>query len=281
VLFASIVFSTLIFFIINPFAFFQPKVFIANQFAIFSDQTQGSLTTLTHMQAIEAWIRIIKTIPVIYISILSFPFTILGAVIFGRDQKIGKVFYIVNILSAVLCIIIYSFSARLVIMETYFAPIYPFFVLNLLAIPLYIVRKWNVSLVKFLTIIPLIYFLFFILVSDFSVSLPKGYARLMYKNNLIYKAYTYIEENIPNGSKIAYDLYVAIPSDKGIVACHFWQGCGTDYIEEFEPDYVIFNMNFTFNGVHPSTTRLTKYVNDHHFILIDTIESVSVWKKPP
>lgn len=281
-LFASVVFSIFIFFIINPFAFFQPKVFITNQIAIFSDQTQGTLSTLTHIEAIEAWIKIIKTTPIIYISILASPFTILGAVIFGRDQKTGKMFYIVNIISAVVFIMIYSFSARLNISKTYFAPIYPFFVLNLLAIPLYIVRTWNFSLVKFLTITLLVYFLSFIVVDNFSVSLPKGYARLMYKNTLIYKVYTYIEESVPNDSRIAYDLFVAIPSGKGITACQFWKGCGTDYIEEFQPDYVIFNMNYTYNDdIHPPTARLIKYVNDHHFILIDTIESVSVWKKPP
>lgn len=132
--------------------------------------------------------------------------------------------------------------------------------------------------------IPLAYLLFFVLVADFSISIPMGYTRLMYKNTLIYKVYNYIEENIPNGSKIAHDHFVAIPSDKGIIGCHFWQGCGTDYIEKFQPDYVIYDENWTCCG-DKSTARLTKYINDHHFILIDTIvfdnATVSVWKKPP
>ena len=237
-------------------------------------------STLTRIEAIKAWIDIIKTEPIIYLSIIASPFTILGAVIFGRDQKTGKILYIVNILSAVLFIIQVSITLRYLIYNGYFAPIYPFFILNLMSIPLFIIRKWNVRLVKLLTILTLIYFVFIILVGNFSYSLPMGYTRLMYKNSLTYKAYQYIEENIPSGSKIAHDHHVAIPSDKEITACHFWQRCGTDYIEEFQPDYVIFNEDYAFNGVHPPTARLTQYIKDHHFTLVKTIDSISVWKKP-
>lgn len=278
ILLSSTLLSVFVFFVINPFAFIQPKIFIANQIRVFMNQTQGSIF---HVEAVMKWLETIKKIPVIYLSIILLPFTLLGAIIFGRDQKVGKIFYIVNIIGSCFYVIIISVSARYLIQVTYFAPIYPFFVLNLINIPLYIVRKWNINIIKSLFMIPLAYFLFFVLVADFSISIPKGYARLMYKNSHIYKVYSYIEEKIPRGSKVAYDHHVAIPSDKGITSCHFWQGCGTDYIEKFQPDYVIFQENWTLNGLpHPQTERLTKYVNDHHFILIDTIESVSVWKKP-
>ena len=98
----------------------------------------------------------------------------------------------------------------------------------------------------------------------------------MYKDFIVYKSYSYIEEKIPNGSKIAYDRFVAIPSDKTMIGCHYWQGCGTDYIEEFQPDYVIFSKNQKFNGETPlETLQLLKDVNDHHFILVDTINGVN------
>jgi len=286
VLLATIAFSALIFFLINPFAFFQPKVFIANQIYLFSSQTQSSVTST---EAMGLWLNIIKTVPIIFISIILFPFTFLGAIILWRNQKTGMMLYVVNILSAILFVIIISITQRFLYTEFYFAPIYPFFVLNLISVPLYITRKWKAGFIKLLTILSLIYFLFFILVGDFSVSLPTGYDRLNYQNSATYKVYNYIEENIPNDSKIAHDHFVAIPSDKGIIACHFWQGCGTDYIEEFKPDYVIFDENWTCCGKNLSTDRLKKYISDHHFILIDTIvgnnigvgnHSIGVWKKP-
>lgn len=129
---------------------------------------------------------------------------------------------------------------------------------------------------------PLGYLLFFVLIGDFSSTIPIGYTRLMYKDTLIYKTYTYIENNIPSGSKIAHDQFVALPSN--VTGCHYWQGCGTDYIEEFQPDYIIFDADITFNGESlPEALRLKKYISDLRFVLVNTIsvgdKSIGVWKK--
>ena len=279
VLLASIGFSILIFFIINPYAFIKPERFLTNQRNLFFSHA-GAGSPLTRLEAIKAWINIIKSIPIIYLTIISLPFTILGAVIFGRDQETGKMLYIVNILTSVLFITIMSITSRFIIYNAYFAPIYPFFILNLISVPLYIIRKWNAKRpIKLLSQLALICFLFVVLVGDFSDSIPMGYARFMYQDSVIYKAYKYIEENIPNGSKVSYDAYVAIPSGKEITACLFWDKCAED-IEEFQPDFVLFYEEYTFNGEYPATERLNNYVNDHHYVLIDIIETVSVWKKP-
>jgi hypothetical protein len=258
--------------------------------------SQGSIFDA---EAIIQWLNITKTVPIIYLSIILLPITLLGAIFFGRDQKVGQMMYLVNIIGSFLYVVIVSGSMKLIIDVMYFSHIYPFFVLNLIGIPLYIVRKWNVNTVKLLVMIPLAYFLFFVLVVDFSVTIPKGYTRLMYKNTITYKVYIYVNENIPSGSKIAHDQFVAIPSSKGLTGCHYWQGCGTDYIEEFKPDYVMFSKDWKFNGkTTPETMRLEKYISDHHFILIDAINTtntitnidatsnenpiitISVWKKP-
>ncbi len=281
-------FSIFIFFLINPFAFLQPKLFLANQTLVVSYQM--FLTNLSFMEGVRQWIETIKLIPVIFLSLVLSPFTLAGAIILGRDQKIGRVFYIVNIIASILFVIIFTISSRYIISAMYFAPIYPFFILNFLSIPLFMMRKWNVPALKFLIAIPLAYFLFFALLTDFSHSIPTNYTRLMYKDSLIYQVYSYIEEKVPAGSKIAHDHFIAIPSDKGLTGCHYWQGCGTEYIEEFDPDYVIFNEDFTFNGEHQPTVNLRNYVRDYDFVLIDTIEvpanpnsgpiTISVWKRP-
>lgn len=282
-LLASIVLSILIFFVINPFAFIQPKEFIGNQIVLFSGNTESIVST---REAMETWLQVIKTMPIMFISIILFPFTVLGAVTLGHAQNIGKVFYIVNILASVLFVIIISISLRFLYSAQYFAPIYPFFILNLISIPLYILRRWNVNILKWLVMIPTAYFLFFVLVTDFSFSIPANYARLMYKETAIYQVYRYIQEEIPDGSKIAHDHLVTFPSTEGLVGCQYWQECGTDYIEVFQPDYVIFSETWKFNGeMLPGTLRLKKYVRDHHFLLINTIsyggnDQISVWKNP-
>jgi len=277
---ASTLFSLLVFFIINPFAFLQPGDFITNQIFMFSTQTQGSIF---QSEAMMQWLKIIKSIPVMYLSIILLPFSVLGAIFLGRDQKEGRTFYIVNIISVLFYIVIFSVSAQYIIRANYFAPVYPFLVLNLLSIVLYMVRRWDANIIKLLIMVPLAYFIFFVLISDFSDTIPKGYTRLMYKETVIYKVYDFIEKEIPKGSKIAHDQFVALPPT--VEGCHYWQGCGTDYIEEFQPDYIIFNADITFNGeTLPEAQRLKKYISDHNFILINTIgegdNSLGVWKKP-
>ena len=132
--------------------------------------------------------------------------------------------------------------------------------------------------IKLITSAVFIYFLLNTLVSYVSISIPMGYARFMYQKGVTYKTYKYIEENIPEGSKISYDAFVAVPPDKEMTACLFWDKCAED-IEEFQPDFVLFNENYTFNGEYAPTVRLINYVNENQFVLIDTIETVSVWKK--
>jgi dolichyl-phosphate-mannose-protein mannosyltransferase len=284
VLLLSALLALLIFFIINPYAFIQFREFVVNQRFMFSTQTNGAVS---RVEAIRIWLGTVKIIPVMYLSIVLAPVTILGAVILERDNKIGRTFFIVSLVSSIVYVILISISARYLIQIGYFAPIYPYFVLNFLILPLYLIRKWNIKLVNFVAIASLIYFLFFVLVSDFSDSIPKGYTRLMYKESPMYQVYTYIKDNIPPGSKIAHDHLVVIPSVNGLISCHYWSdGCGTNYIEKFKPDYVIFSESWKFNGeTVPATQRLEKYVTDHHFIHVDTLTlndkvQISVWKKP-
>ncbi len=286
VLLGSLAFSAIIFFVINPFAFFQPGTFLANQVLLFSTQTQGSLT---EMEATKAWLDVLQKIPIIFISIVLSPFSLLGAILLA-NQKVEKMLYIVNLIGSVFFTLFNVISLRYIIYEGYLAPIYPLFILNILGIALFIIRKWHVRPLKFITLLTLTYFLFIILVKDFSISIPIEWTRLRYRDTLAYKSYQYIETKIPKGKKIAYDHLVAIPSDMNINGCQYWQGCGTDYIEQFNPDYVIFDGGWKFSGTTlPETARLIQYVNDHNFILIDTIVgsapsdstrlSIEVWKK--
>jgi hypothetical protein len=95
--------------------------------------------------------------------------------------------------------------------------------------------------------------------------------RLDYKNSIAFRTYEYINNNIKSGDKIAHDHFVAVPSNMNNISCHFWHGCGTDYIEEFNPTYVMFNPNFSFNGPSKETLRLKKYIKDHNMKLVSSI----------
>jgi hypothetical protein len=282
----SVLLSLFIFFIVNPYAFLEAPIFIANQIGFFFGNTQSA--QITTIQAIMLWFERIKSVHVIYLSLMLLPLTLLGAIILGREQKIGRMFYLVNILGSLLYLVLVSVSMKYIIDVTYLSHVYPYFVLNFISIPLYVIRKWNVNLIKLLVAIPLGYFLFFVLVADFSATIPPGYARLRYKDSLPFKVYSYLQQKIPSGSKVANDHLVGLPANMGLIDCDYWaSACGTDYIEQFQPDYVIFAENWKFNGEFvPGNLRLKKYIKDHNFVLVDTISAegdpltISVWKKP-
>jgi hypothetical protein len=160
-----------------------------------------------------------------------------------------------------------------------------------MAISVYLVRNVNSRFLKILFMVVFASFWFLLGLHNFSRSLPIGFARLRYKESLLYKTYNYIQKDVPDGSRVVYDHRVAIPSGKGIVACKSWNECATKDLVGFNPDYVIFSENWTLSGVTtPETARLIKYVRDHHFEFITEISStslytegdftVSVWKKP-
>jgi hypothetical protein len=101
--------------------------------------------------------------------------------------------------------------------------------------------------------------------------------------------YSYIDDNIPSGAKIANDHFVAIPPDKNIIDCDYWSQCSTiDALENLQPDYVIFSEDWKFSNQEtvPETQQYIDYVKEHHYVLIDTLRhdsvkiTISVYKKP-
>ena len=273
----------LVFFVINPYAFLEPRVFLKYQLGLTSNQL--SSTSLTFFQGLNAWISIIRSLPVILISIILAPVSIVMSLVRSKD-KLGKSYYVVNIITAILFIVVFSILSRFIIDQMYFAPIYPLFILNLLSISLFIINELKQDKIKNITVAIFSALVLVIIIGNFNKSLPAAFKRLNYKRTTIYQTYNYIEKEIPEGSRIAYDHFVAIPSNKDFESCHYWRGCGTDYIEEFNPNYVIFNMKWTFGGsVHLPTQRLIDYIQDHNMTLDEVIGGDSsyqvwVWKKP-
>ena len=69
---ASLLLAGLLFFIIDPFAFLEPKTFIANQILLFSTQTHGSAT---EAEATTAWLNVLGNMPLVSISLILAPFS--------------------------------------------------------------------------------------------------------------------------------------------------------------------------------------------------------------
>ena len=82
----------------------------------------------------------------------------------------------------------------------------------------------------------------------------------------------YIDKNLNGRDKLVYDHFVGVPQGLLQTSCSYWNGCGTDYIETYAPDFVIFNEAYTINHKkYDKTERLKKYVADHRFTLVEKI----------
>lgn len=264
--------SLSILFFIHPYLFFHPLNTYRFQKEVVAVFTEGQYA-LTTGQSLKMWFDVLKSKPLIFYALILSPFTLGWA--FVRRQRPEAVLYIVNMV-ALLCIsTIIVLTVHAWIRDEYFAPIYPFFVLNAMTVVVGIARMRvrSLWLIRAVLLVGAAYFIFFDLASIVGESLQMSFRRLDYKSSVAFHVYEYIETNIPAGAKVAHDHNVAIPSTKGIVDCHYWQGCGERaWIERFDPDYVIFDESFTVSGIpHGPTQTLKKYIKDHQFELIQVI----------
>jgi hypothetical protein len=180
----------------------------------------------------------------------------------------------VNGIAAIFIFLFVAYGNRLVYYDAYLFPCYLFLFFNIFGIVQFLIietKKFKFLLFReFFYITSISFFLFFIAVGLKS-TLHDSMGRLDYKNSIAFRTYEYINNNVKPGDKIAHDHFVAVPYEMNNISCHFWRGCGTDHIDEFNPTYVMFNPNFSFIGPSKETLRLKKYVKDHNMKLILTV----------
>ena len=73
-----------------------------------------------------------------------------------------------------------------------------------------------------------------------------------------------------NNVKIGYDYLVAVPIQFESRACHIWRGCGTDYIDTFQPDYVIISESPPLKE-SVQRQRMLKYVGEQKMVLVGSL----------
>jgi len=270
--------SLFAFFIIHPYAFIKPIDFLKFQYSL--SQSFSAAGEVSYFQSINSWVGIIKYNPLMFFSLMSLPFIIPFTFFMYKKSNLYEYFlFSMNGIAAIFLFLFVAYGNRLVFYDVYLFPCYLFLFLNIFGIVQFlIIRSLKFKFLffrEFFYIISIGFLLFFIAVGMKS-TLHDSELRLDYKNSIAFKTYKYINNNIKSGDKIAHDHFVAVPSNMNNISCHFWHGCGTDYIEEFNPTYVMFNPIFSFNGKSVETERLAKYVKDHNMVLIGKITSLQL-----
>lgn len=266
--------SIFILLLIHPHFLFKLKDSIGYQIEIKNYFTSDGVS-YNFSKSFLLWINLFLSNKIFLFFIITFPFAIFVAIKQNiNSRNFNYSLFLFNSFALVaITLMIFSMN-RVYIVASYLYPISPFFILYIISIISFLKNRVNKAIyAKILCFVVLILLSFFIFISV-KTSLNKSLSRYNAKESISYLSYTYILKNAKDNEKFVYDHFVAFPSSMGKRGCHYWQGCGVDYIEEYNPDYVIFNDKYSINGkMIKETERLIRYVSEHNMKLYDTILS--------
>ena len=266
--------SLIVSFVIHPYAFFNFKQFFSYQLEL--SKSFSGAGEVSYFQALTLWFDVIKNDFLMYLSFLSIPIVIVFSLSqYSKHKAPGFFLAAINGFAFILSFLFVAYGNRTVLSHHYLFPASLFLTLNVFGVIHYLISS-EIDYVRKLS--KLVTFYLLVLSISFLArdAISASYARFQYKDSLAFKTYTYVTNNLKATDRVAHDHFVAIPFEMNNISCHFWRGCGTDYIEEFNPNYVIYNPNYSFGNPSKELARLKQYVIDHNMILEATISSRNI-----
>lgn len=280
-IFLIVIFSILtvisVTFIIYPHLFKHPDNFINAQKILLKDHNSSGSLTLKGQNLFDSWWSTIWNNPFLRIIIFSYPISFL--VIFLTKNKL-KIFFIINLLFLPTITFVLCKNAALFINPNYLTPLILIFILVLLlpfSNSLFIKNK----IIK-KTILGLYFSIFVILISyQFFNTYNNLKNRKEYKQSEVFQVSDYISKEINKNSRLAISDSIFIPNKESYQICHWWQNCSIKtYLDEFNPDYLIFIKNTSYNGIEPEFyLNYINYSKEHNFQLQKTIGKFVIYKK--
>ena len=233
--------AILILFIINPYAILSLKKFIAYQIDIVA--THSVKEPL--LSALSKWVVIGISSPLIVIqSIITIATLIIIATY--KKNRISFLFKY-SVFSSTIIMLIFMSLERLYFSATYIAPLYPVFLINLIAALTYLVNaasskglktSINISSTGIFTVI-----IVSLSLTTFTHILENV---LLHTNTTKHLSWDYISK-IPIDKKIVYDPNVGIPPQNKTNSCHIWAGCQEkEFLANFAPDYFILYKDYKY-----------------------------------
>ena len=273
----SIAIAIGILFVIHPYSILEFKKFLEYQIEL-GNFFSGAYA-VPFDKLFELWKVRFFSAPIIKLSVFLFPISFIVCVAYYLKSKNVKcLLYIANSICIILVSCLIIICNRILFLNGYLQPLYPLFIINFLSILAFVS---NVNLKKFQSfkvpiIVFFVYFIILSLASSIHSNIPKIFGRLNYKDSTAYLTYNYLKNNIVPEDKIVYDHFVALPDSLKSQGCHYWQGCGTDYINEYQPNYVIFNEDYTINDKKSAeSVRLKNYVKEKKLTLVKKLGGAS------
>lgn len=254
-------------FFIHPYAFFDFKHFLKFQVELSKSFIGGG--NVSYLQSLYLWMGIVRLHFVMYLSLLTLPFVITFSLIkYNQYRAPGFILAALNGFAAILCIMFVAYGNRTVLNQHYLFPASLFLTLNIFNVMYYLIES---KIVFFKGAASSLLVISIALLGKESIS--ASYNRFDYKNSIAFKTYGYVKDNIKITDRVAHDHFVAIPFNMNNISCHVWRGCGTDYIEDFNPNYVIYDSNYSLVSPSKETARLRQYIREHNMVLVATISA--------
>lgn len=268
----SFIYPIVLLFIIHPYSIIQISDFFTHQILLFSFHSTG-VYTVSIVESIRRWVVLISEDRFLLFSYITIILSLIVSITLNFRLNIrNRLFWYANSVSVLLLTFFIFLTHRMFIHTKYLLIIYPFVLISISAIAnLFLNRNKRI----FTWISYMIYaFLIYSVFINLNITSPFLMDRLNYRNQIAFKTHEFINQNIQTPAKIAHDHTVAIPNNDGYTACHYWHGCGTDYINEFNPDYICLYEDWLVVRKQSSETKkLLDYVKNNRFSKIAVINS--------
>jgi hypothetical protein len=287
----TLCFSVAIFFVINPFFFLNFSRSIKLQIGNASFFSNYSLAYDSWFESLMVWISFIGNRPLLLASVLS---TGIVFIYFGIRRSLNKFshnahqnhfkwrqmdldLYLFIQFTILLNILFTTFSMRMFIDARYLIPILPLMLVNLSMVTSKITEASFIPTKTRNLVFTLI--LAAISYGYLKTNLNNMNSFYHYQENVKYKIYSYIQNNIPDGSVILYDQFVGIPNNKKIIPHHYWN-YKSDELKNINAEYIIFNPEFKYHDkYHDNLIILREIVQTQDYKKIATIGTIEIWQK--
>ena len=263
--------------IVVPALFLHTDKMIKGMTYLFSAHTEGTNINLSGSSLFKAWFSTIRNNPLLVVTGVLWPISVFLTI--KQNSKL-KIYYLVHLLCFPLILFILTSNATRFIILYYLTPLYSYILITLLIPILSLVSVPRFLLNKFFRILLVIFGVMIISSSLFAVHQSLK-IREGYKSSDIMILRNYIEENIPKGSKIAISDSILLPSKTDYDSCHWWSTCtNLKSVENFQPEFLIFINNRTFNGVHPNSyLSFREYIKNENFSNIYSLGKFVIYSK--
>ena len=273
----TIIFCVLLFYIMNPYSFLEPKMFVKNQLRLVRAFGSGPMT-LSIVEAWKQYLNVIGRSLFLCASILISLIDITILLLRNRHRQKRDRYFLVLLISSFPILGIFMTNSRFFISINYLAPVIVYLIIGDILL-IREVLQISQKRIRTISLATLCCILAFVFALGGQAVIRYGIDRLKYKETNFYRVYEYVKNNIPNGARVAVSHTVAIPPEKELAVFQWWQE-DPDKVADFNPDFLIYQKGFSINGVPTKEAKaFDGFVTREGYREVANLENITVFSR--